>query len=112
MGIYITGDMHGDIKRFSDKTIASLGKDDYLIVCGDFGFVWGCVQHDPVRVVLEKRQLDELEKLPFTILFVDGNHENFDRLEEEFPEVAMFGDLVHQLRSNVFHLQRGRVYTI
>jgi len=110
--IYITGDLHGDIKRFSDKTIASLGNEDYLIICGDFGFVWGCLQHDTVIVILEKRQLDELEKLPFTILFVDGNHENFDRLETEFSEVEKFGDLVHQLRTNVFHLQRGRVYTI
>lgn len=110
--IYITGDMHGDYSRFEDERLKQLTKDDFLIVCGDFGFVWGCVQHDPVRVVLEKRQLDELEKLPFTILFVDGNHENFDRLETEFPEVEKFGNLVHQLRANVFHLQRGRVYTI
>lgn len=112
MSIYITGDMHGDMKRFSDKTIASLGKDDYLIVCGDFGFVWGCIQYDPVRVLMEKSRLDELEKLPFTILFVDGNHENFERLETEFPEVEKFGSTVHRLRANVFHLVRGRLYTI
>ncbi len=41
--IYITGDTHGDRARF-----ALLGKygepdwtaDDYLIVCGDFGFIF------------------------------------------------------------------------
>ena len=38
--VYITGDMHGDIKRFDSPAIKKLKKGDTLIVCGDFGFVW------------------------------------------------------------------------
>ena len=53
-------------------------KADYMIVCGDAGLVWnGDKSDDP--------QLDRLEALPFTVLFVDGNHENFDALNEYIP---------------------------
>lgn len=40
-------------------------KDDYMIVCGDFGGVWFGDKRD-------NAQLDELEQLPFTVLFVGG----------------------------------------
>ena len=38
--ILITGDVHGDISRFSDKKIRRLKKGDTLIVCGDMGLIW------------------------------------------------------------------------
>ena len=38
--VYVTGDTHGDIKRFSDPRLRSLKKGDTLIICGDFGFIW------------------------------------------------------------------------
>ena len=38
--IYVTGDMHADFARFSNKKLKKLKKGDYLIVCGDFGFLW------------------------------------------------------------------------
>lgn len=44
--IYVTGDIHGgfDIHKLSSKELRSAGlrieKDDYVIVCGDFGLVW------------------------------------------------------------------------
>ena len=50
-------------------------KGDYMIVCGDFGCVWNGDKSDDT-------QLDRLEALPFTVLSVDGNHENFDALEQ------------------------------
>ena len=36
------GDFHGDIRRFYNlnKTYPSFSEDDYLIVCGDFGFLF------------------------------------------------------------------------
>ena len=112
MGIYITGDIHGDIKRFYNKTIASLGKDDYLIVCGDFGFVWASEKNDDFEIQVENKHLDNLEKtLPYTILFIDGNHENFARLEK-YPETVKFGEKVHKIRENIYHLERGRVYSL
>ena len=76
--IYATGDLHGNSLRFQPQYFpeqSEMTKDDYMIVCGDFGCVWnGDKSDDP--------QLDRLEALPFTVLFVDGNHENFDALNE------------------------------
>ena len=46
-------------------------KDDYMIVCGDAGLVWNGDKSDD-------SQLDRLEALQFTVLFVGRNHENFD----------------------------------
>ena len=76
--IYATGDLHGNTLRFQPQYFpeqADMTKDDYMIVCGDFGCVWNGDKSDDL-------QLDRLEALPFTILFVDGNHENFDALSE------------------------------
>ena len=41
MFIYITGDCHGDYRRFSTEIFPeqyTMGKNDYVIVCGDFGY--------------------------------------------------------------------------
>lgn len=113
MSIYITGDMHGDFSRFEDEQLKQLSKDDILIVCGDFGFIWATEKNgDDFEIKVENRHLDELEKsIDFTLLFVDGNHEAFPRIFE-YPEVEMFGNKVHKIRNNIYHLKRGRVYTI
>ncbi len=55
--IYITGDTHGDYYDLLNRIEPySLGKDDILIVCGDFGFVW--------RSKRIEQYLIELMKLP------------------------------------------------
>ena len=39
--IYITGDTHGNYDKFAVKNFAEqvlMTKDDYVIICGDFGF--------------------------------------------------------------------------
>lgn len=43
--IYVTGDTHGclDVKKLSIKNFKeqkSLTKEDYVIICGDFGLTW------------------------------------------------------------------------
>ena len=41
--IHITGDFHGDINRFNKCFIPdepTWGEGDYLIICGDFGFLF------------------------------------------------------------------------
>ena len=41
--IYITGDTHGDFRRFDGVCFPEqkqMTKDDYVIVCGDFGGIW------------------------------------------------------------------------
>ena len=77
--IYITGDCHREYRRFNTQNFPEqkeMTKEDYVIICGDFGGVWSFEKEDKE----EKHLLDWLEEKPFTTLYVDGNHENFDRL--------------------------------
>ena len=82
-------------------------KEDYVIICGDFGGVWD----KEVENKEEKHLLDWLEEKLFTILFVDGNHENFDRLYS-YPVELWHGGKVHKIRRSVIHLMRGQIYEI
>lgn len=108
--IYITGDCHGDFKRFNKSIFpeqSEMTKEDYVIICGDFGGVWDTDEESSQ----EKWWLDWLEDRPFTTLFVDGNHENFDRLYS-YPVENWNGGKVHKVRPSVIHLMRGQVFTI
>jgi len=111
--IYVTGDLHGplDIGKLSFKNWPAsrkLTRDDYLIVCGDAGLVWD--QPDSITGE-EVYWLHWLSMRPWTTLFIDGNHENFDRLNA-LPVVDKFGGKVHDVFDNVYHLMRGEYYTL
>ncbi|MBD5585618.1 MAG: metallophosphoesterase [Clostridia bacterium] len=107
--IYVTGDMHADIdiNKFSSGKFPqgkTLTKDDYVIVCGDFGLCWdGSSRETWWRKWLSSK--------PWTTLFVDGNHENFDMLFQ-LPEREMFGNRVREVAPSIFYLPRGEVFTI
>lgn len=107
--IYITGDIHGDVSRFSRRRFKEqeyMSGDDHVIILGDFGVIW---DRDVIKE--EKYDLDILENKSYTTLFIDGNHENHDRLNS-FPVTEWHGGLVHEIRPNVLHLMRAQVYTI
>lgn len=59
----------------------------------------------------EKCFLDDLEARPYTILFVDGNHENFPAIYS-YPEEEWNGGRIHRIRKNIIHLCRGQVFEI
>ena len=82
-------------------------KDDYVIIYGDFGGVWDVGGESKG----EKYWLDWFEGRSYTLLFVDGNHENFDRLNG-YPVKEWHGGKVHELRPHVMHLIRGQVFEI
>ena len=71
------------------------------MVLGDFGFVW-----DGSRE--EQKKLDWLRKRPYTLLFLDGSHENYDLLKQ-YPTEERFGGKVQALGGNVYHVCRGSV---
>ena len=108
--IYITGDCHADFRRFNTDIFPEqneMTKEDYVIICGDFGGVWD-KDKESTR---EKWWLDWLEAKSYTTLFVDGNHENFDRLND-YPVEEWHGGKVHKIRDSVIHLMRGQVFAI
>ena len=104
--IYITGDTHGGFQRFGNKYFPPqkhMSREDYVIITGDFGGLWDGGPKDWYW-------LDWLSGKPFTTLFVDGNHENFDLLNA-LPEKEWHGGRVHEVRENILHLMRGQVFT-
>ncbi len=102
--IYITGNMHGDINRFETEQTKKFTSDDFLIICGDFGFIWDGGKK-------EEKQLEKLSEKPYTILFVDGTHENFDLLNS-YPTKQWNQGQVHEIRPNILHLIRGEIFEI
>ena len=108
--VYITGDCHADFTRFSTRNFPeqkTMTRDDYVIVCGDFGGIWNFM----VQSKDEIYWLNWFAQKPFTLLFVDGNHENFDRLKE-YPKVKFHGGMAHKIRDNIYHLMRGYVFDL
>lgn len=102
--IYVTGDMHGQEDRFSERAIKKLKEGDTLIVCGDFGFVW---DGSPK----ENKFLEYLGSRKFNVVFVDGTHENYDLLNKCRMTVWK-GGKVHRVSGNLLHLMRGQIFTI
>ena len=102
--IYITGDTHAEFNKRMKKSRFNAAEGDYLIICGDFGGVWGGSAE-------ERHWLDWLNSKPYKVLFIDGNHENFDILSK-LPIEEWNGGKVRFVRDNVIHLMRGQVYTL
>lgn len=105
--IYVTGDTHGLEDFYKLHIFAGehpeLTLNDYVIVAGDFGAIWS------ERTLVEN--LKYYTELPFTVLFVDGNHENFD-LINSYPVEIWNGGKVHKIKPNVIHLMRGQIFEI
>lgn len=121
--VYVTGDTHGDFSRIYDF-IALIKEPSVIIVAGDFGGVWLADKKyipglypsiNDLGREKEKLKLDmlsyALERGKHTLMFVCGNHENFDRLYE-FPIKKIFGGLTHEIRHNIFHMMRGEIFNI
>lgn len=107
MSIFICGDIHAildiDKLRFLyDRK--DLTKDDYLIICGDTAI---CGFDESI----ERETRRFLRNLPLTVLFCDGNHENFNALND-YPIEKWHGGDVHVIEDSIIHLMRGQIYDI
>ena len=107
--VFVTGDLHSHIDMHKLSTEAfpeqrELTKDDYVIICGDFGCVWDGGKTD-------KYMQNWLSDKTFTTLFVSGNHENHPLLNS-YPVEIWNGGKVHHIAPSVIHLMSGQVFTI
>ena len=105
--VFVTGDCHGNFRCFQSECFpeqANMTKDDTVIIAGDFGGVWFGDSRDD-------ETLDWLERLPFTLAFVCGNHENYDALAR-YPVAEWRGGKVHRIRPHVLHLMRGQIFEL
>ena len=123
--IFITGDTHIpiDIKKLNSKHFEEgkdLTKDDFVIILGDFGLIWNwqITENTIESNIRDIRWTREelywkkwLDEKPWTTLFIDGNHENMDRLNS-YPIADWNGGKVHKISNSIIHLMRGEVFTI
>ena len=110
MALYVKGDIHGNPSSFSSSAFPegkTLTREDYVLILGDFGMVWNYKG----ETANESYWLDWLEDKPWTTLFIDGNHENFDRLDA-LPQADWHGGKVSYIRPHILHLKRGYVFDI
>lgn len=102
--ICVIGDTHGDYSRFSHKKIKALGRGDYLIICGDFGFVWDGSEK-------EKAVLKKIGAKKYTTLFLPGSHDNYDLLEE-YPEIDFMGGRARSISGQLYMLVSGGIFDL
>ena len=82
--IFVCGDVHGeyDIDKlyYLQKLDVhlKLSRNDYLIIAGDFGGIWGRNAPNTDEKLIKRLYEDTF---PWTTLWVDGNHENFNKIE-------------------------------
>lgn len=102
--IYVTADTHGDLRRFTERPMRRLKRQDTLIVLGDFGFLWDDGKE-------EHKALKWLARRPYQLLFIDGCHENFDLLRD-YPVVEYKGGRARKIADNLYYIMRGSILQI
>lgn len=112
MSIFVVGDIHGslDIEKLGARHFDARGltRKDYVIICGDFGLIF---QPEGRDMREEQWWLSWLDGRPWTTLWIDGNHENFDRIEA-MEESRWHGGRVQYVTDHIIHLMRGQVFDI
>ena len=105
--LFVTGDCHGHFEKLSSRNFPQgkcLTKEDYVLVTGDFGY-WQPGNADQIY------WFKWLADKPWTTLFVDGNHCNFDALYALSTE-KWHGGMIHKINDSIYHLMRGQVFEI
>ncbi len=112
--IYVIGDIHGDLdlldikfEELKSKSKTSLEKKDILFVAGDAGFV-----NSYENETSKGQRMKHLNNLPFIIIAVLGNHENYDIIES-FPEEIIFnGKCYKEPDVDVYYAKNGQIFDI
>ncbi len=102
--VYVTGDIHGDIDRLFDREWRKLKRNDTVIVCGDFGFLWDGDEK-------ERDVIKYLSTRKYNVAFLDGTHDNFDRIAA-CRKTIWKGGLVHRIGEHLYHMERGQIFNI
>lgn len=107
MKILLIGDQHcmfHDAVRNLDKAVEL--EAELVIFLGDFGFTW-----DEKEISIFRRLEDAVAERGLTAYWLDGNHENFDLLEEVWgytPDGASdLGLQPSPMSANISYLPRG-----
>lgn len=102
MAIYVTGDKHQNYRNLlTFIEFEKLTENDTILVLGDMGLFWRKDRIDSDTFI------DYYEKnYKCNLWFIDGNHENFDQLEE-IKIIDGYGNISPHIK----WLPRGNSYT-
>ena len=109
--IFVIGDLHGDYDlidaKFGDIKDSSKEKYDVLFVAGDAGFV-----NSYETIESKNKRIKHLNSLPYIIIVVLGNHENYDVIEK-FNETSIFGGKCYKEDGvDVYYAKNGQIFDI
>jgi hypothetical protein len=115
MSILLSGDFHAnamnEIDAISAGTLRDQFKDEYPgikyhIIAGDCGFLW------PGNEKQDRFNLSLLNRRPWPILCLFGNHDNYEAISACEKVDIGIGQKVHRVFENVYFLPRGFIYNI
>ena len=108
--IYVIGDIHGDYKiidaRFGELQNSS-SKHDVLFVAGDAGFINSYENEES-----KSFRIKHLNSLPFIIIVVLGNHENYDIIESLETTTIFNGECYKEEGVDVYYAKNGQIFDI
>lgn len=119
--LFVCGDTHGTLDISKLHTFAhtedgrNMSKDDVLLIAGDAGVLWGGRADQETQ--------DILSNFPWSTLYIDGNHENFDKLNQLITSqrrMHKFGKVecaapdggaagIHRIRNDIGYVGRGTI---
>lgn len=102
--IYITGDTHGDFRKFNHL---NLKDEDIMIILGDVGINYYLDEYD-------KKLKERLSKYNFKFFCIQGNHEERPENISSYHEVEMFGGQVYIENEypNLIFAKNGELYNL
>ena len=111
MRILLLGDTHRNTTFVANAFKAAAQNEcEQIVQLGDFGYGWQWLQLDETLAVCKFSAVVSIlvEKTGIGFSFIDGNHENFDKLESLPPQA----DGRREVAPSVFHLPRGHRFSI
>lgn len=104
--IYVVADLHAYQEKWLQQIHPVLKQGDIALVAGDYGFgFWNG------RYFSEETFYDWISEQPYSVLVVDGNHEQFGKLAA-YPYCEIYGAKAQKIRDNIYHLCRGEIYDV
>lgn len=105
--ILVQGDLHGNTSALRRAfQFAQRNGCTFVLQVGDFGYGWDQTNHGDKMITASAKIVEEFD---IPLFWLDGNHENFDRLE---AAKAFGADEPVEMAPNVFYLPRGTVINL
>lgn len=99
-------------KTFEDMARSRLEEYRKTRPSAELSMIEASLKADVEKALRHDRSVqDYWDKMPWTTLFIDGNHENHAALDS-YPVEEWHGGKIHRITDSIIHLMRGQIYEI